>query len=644
MLVTQQHVSSTTPMGASLVGSGATFRVWAPGAESVHVVGRFGGADDWEHDPANRLHRDEAGYWAGFVDGVRDGDHYKLYVVGLGSSGYKRDPYARELSTEPAYPHCNCIVRDPGAYPWHDAGWRPPAFNDLIVYQFHIGTFAAENPVQQVGTLLDVLDRLEHLVALGVNAIEPLPVVEFSSPRSQGYDGSDLFSPEMDYTLQGDEVDPHLGRVNELLVRHGQPPLTKEQLAVPINQLKLLVDLCHLNGIAVLLDVVYNHAGYQIGGQDESIWFFDRAPGHDPNDSLYFTDRSHVGPVFAFWKREVRQFLIDNAGFFVDEYHIDGLRYDQVSVIVAENGSSGWEFSQNCTSTVRKFQPTVANVAEYWPVDPWVPKPASEGGAGFDCAWTDGIRTAVRDAVAAASRGRDQHVDMSRIADALWMHGFGPKWRGVQYVESHDEVLQKRGERLPRLSDSSNARSWYARSRSRFATGLVLTAPGIPMLFMGQEFLEDKQWSDDPEHHPGSTLYWAGLSGGNPAMVDHLRFVRELIALRRRHPALRGEGLHIIVADDYHRVLAFQRWVEGEGYDIVVIVSLNEAPLFGYRIGLPHQGGWREVFNSDVYESWPNPSPIGNFGYVVAGPDGWNGLAASVALNIPANGLLVLAA
>jgi 1,4-alpha-glucan branching enzyme len=643
MPVTQQHVSSTLPMGANLTGSGATFRVWAPRARSVHVVGRFGGADDWEPNDGNRLARDGNGYWAGFVTGARDGDQYKFYVIGEAWRSYKRDPYARELTSDPPYPISNCIIRDPSSYDWQDGDWRPPTFNDLIIYQFHIGTYAGPNPTSRVGTFLDALDRIDHWRSLGINAIELLPVSEFSSPRSMGYDGSDLFSPEMDYTLEGNEVDGYLAKVNALFTKHGKRSITKRQLAIPINQLKVLVDLCHLEGVAVILDVVYNHAGYQIGGQEESLWFFDWAHGPDKNQSLYFTDREHTGPVFAFWKREVRQFLIDNGRFYFDEYHADGLRYDQVSVIVFENGESGWRFCQDCTSTLRTHRPERPNIAEYWPVDPWVPKPSNEGGAGFDAAWTDGIRTSVRDALAAASGGRSARVDLGRVAGALWMHGFGSKWRGVQYVESHDEVYRERGHRVARLADGSNARSWYARSRARVATGIVLTAPGIPMLFMGQEFLEDKQWADDPRHHADLLLYWTGLNSSDRHMSDHLRFVSDLVRIRRSLAALRGEGLRIIVADDYNRVLAFQRWVEGEGRDVVVVASLNEDTLRGYRVGMPWAGLWREVFNSDAYDHYPNPWVTGNSGSVHAFDCSYHAMRAAVDLTIPANAVLILA-
>jgi 1,4-alpha-glucan branching enzyme len=643
MPLSQDHVGPETPMGANLIADGATFRVWAPRAQDVHVVGSFGGAARWAPDAANRLLADARGYWAGFLPGVRDGDEYKFWIRGAGSAGMKRDPYARELTFDPPYPICNCVVRDPDTWPWHDAGWRPPRFDDLVVYQLHVGTFYGPDRASRVAKLLDVLDRLDYLAALGVNAIEPLPVVEFSSPRSLGYDGSDLFSPEMDYAVPPAELAPYLARVNALLARAGQPPVTAAQLAPQPNQLKALVDLCHLRGIAVILDVVYNHAGFQIGGQDESLWFFDRAAGSDPNDSLYFTDRTHTGPVFALWKQEVRQFLIDNAAFFAREHHVDGFRYDQVSVLVAENAANGWGFCQHLTDTLRAADATAVQVAEYWPVDPWVPKPRVQGGAGFDASWHDGLRQAIRGAVAQAAGGGDARVDMGAIARALRAAELAAAWRAVQYVESHDEVKTDRAPRIARLADRRDARSWYARSRARVATALLLTAPGIPMLFMGQEFLEDKPWSDNPDFERHTLLWWEGLEGGDRAMADHLRFTQELIALRRRHPALRGEGVNAFHVNDAARVLAFHRWLEGAGRDVVVVASLGERTQSDYALGLPASGRWIEVFNSDVYDHWVNPWLAGNGGGVVADGPGLHGLPASARIVIPANTVVVLA-
>jgi 1,4-alpha-glucan branching enzyme len=565
---------------------------------------------------------------------------YKFYVVGEGSEGFKRDPYARELTME--WPTPDCIIRAANAYPWQDWHWRPPAFHDLVCYQLHVGTFYGPNRATRVAKFLDVLDRIEYLADLGVNAIEPLPIVEYSTPRSMGYNGSDLFSPEMDYEVTEDEIDAYLPLVNRLLMQKGKAALTHEQLAVPTHQFKVLVDVCHAYGMAVILDVVYNHASGDVRGQDESIYFFDRRrPGND-NDSLYFTDQEHTGPVFAFWRSEVRQFLIDNARFFIDEYHVDGFRYDQVTVIDVQNRPDGWRFCQDLTSTLRALHPSAVNKAEYWGPEPAVVRRREDGGAGFDANWHDGLRRAIRGVLAEAASGRDAALHWQPVVDQLRAPGFPDAWRAVQCIESHDEVYHDRAHRIARVAGGGDARSWYARSRARVATGLLLTAPGIPLLFMGQEFLEDKRWADAPEFHEDTLIWWEGLAADR-AMIDFHRCTRELVWLRRRFPALRAEGVATLLMDDFNRVLAFQRWVPGQGRDVVVVASLNESTLHGYAIRFPQPGEWREVFNSDVYDNWVNPWAAGNGGRVWAGDNPLNGLAASAHLTIPANGLLVFA-
>src|SRR3712207_3492877 len=188
---------------------------------------------------------------------------------------------------------------------------------------------------------------------------------------------------------------------------------------------------------------------------------------------------------------------------------------------------------------------------------------------------------------------------------------------------SHDLVLDADGDhrkpRVARLADPSNPRSWYARSRARVATGLLLTSPGIPMLFMGQEFLEDKLWSDNP-HRDDLFLWWAGLDGADKHMADFHRFTRDLIGLRRSQPALRGEAICVFHVDQTNRILAFQRWLAGVGRTVVVVVSLSEASFEAgsYSLGFPVAGTWQEVFNSDYYDNLPNPGVRGNGGAVEA--------------------------
>lgn len=629
------HVHPGTPMGANLVADGATFRVWAPGARSVHVVGDFNGR---ERNDASLLNRDGNGHWLGFIPGVRDRQRYMFYVVGEGGEGPKRDPYARELQTP--FPS-DCVVRETD-FPWHETGYVTPAFHDFVIYQLHVGTFFTPNLPRKAGTFLDVARKIPHLAALGVTALQLLPIQEFQTQFSLGYNGTDYFSPEMDYAVEDAELVPYVARVNELLHAQGLEPYAVEDLRGEMNQLKALVDLCHVYGLAVVLDVVYNHAGGDFG--DESIYFFDREPTAGGNrNSLYFTDRGHAGGlVFDFGKPEVRDFLIQNAKFLLDEYRVDGLRYDQVSVIDRDGAPHGWTFCQDLTSTLRFHRPHVFDKAEYWEVNPYVVKPAPEG-AGFDSTLTDGLRIAIRNIIANAAQPDERPLDMTGLAHSLWPEGFREHWQFVQGPENHDVVYHGREERIAQLGDPSNPRSWFGRSRARVATGISLTAPGIPMLFMGQEFLEDKQWSDNFEVHRGLLLHWAGLDGGDKPMLDHLRFTRELIGLRWRHPGLRGQGFRVVHVHDQNRVLAFHRWVEGEGRDVVVVVHLAPFNRFGYRIGFPGAGEWREIFNSDVYENWVNPGAVGNGGRIVTEPQPLHDFDYSAALVLPANSILVFA-
>ena len=229
MSASQLNISPHTPLGANLVPGGATFRTWAPLAREVYIVLKHQAgapATLFAKDPDHLLVKDAAGFWAGFVPSIKDGDLYRFYVVGTGSEGFKRDPYARELEFN-GYPDCDCIVREPADYPWHDADFRPPAFSDLVVYQFHIGVFYAKDDLgrdirrHRVCKILDVVDRIEYWADLGINAVMPLPFQEYQGENSLGYNGTDLFSPEMDYAVPPAELAPYLARVNRLLVAKG---------------------------------------------------------------------------------------------------------------------------------------------------------------------------------------------------------------------------------------------------------------------------------------------------------------------------------------------------------------------------------------------------------------------------------------
>jgi 1,4-alpha-glucan branching enzyme len=704
-MISQKNCTPNTPMGANLVaeigvaGGGATFRVWASRATAVYVNGVFGGVARSGQDPSLLMAKDANGYWSGFLAEAGEGDTYRFYVVGEGSSGYKRDPYARELANDPAlpFPACPAVIRAASRYPWHDAGFRTPDYADMVVYQLHIGTYAPASSSQRVdggpqvaatgwaGTFLDVVMKIEYLVALGVNVVQPLPVYEMEDSPSQGYpglgyQGSDLYSPAIDYAVYHEKNPvPYLKTINRLLAAKGFAPIARTDLRPAYAQLKVMVDLLHVYGIAVAFDVVHNHAGgwgqtYMVPesvapgrvlhGDDYSLYFWDRAKTagpsgtYDNNQSLYFTDQGFVGGLsFALWNADVRAFLLNNARFHVEELHADGFRYDEISMLLAMNNASGWEFSRAVTGAVRAANPRVLQNAEYWPGEFGAPAPlmvasVDAGGLGFDAVQHDGLREAVRTAVGQAAMGASAYVGMSGIAMAMWPAGFTHAWQTIPCVENHDIVKLGEQPRVPALADGTDHRSWYARSRSRVAMALLLTAPGIPQLFMGQEFLEDKQWCPDPRT-TAHLIWWGGLvedangKAVDPAMADHLRFTQDAVRLRNSHPGLRGEGLNVFYTSAPDRVIAFQRWVVDAGQDVVVAATLSESTWWGYRVGFPSAGRWVEVFNSDAYDSCNangvsvNPQVAGNAGGVTADWVPLHGLAASATVVIPANGVVV---
>jgi 1,4-alpha-glucan branching enzyme len=343
----------------------------------------------------------------------------------------------------------------------------------------------------------------------------------------------------------------------------------------------------------------------------------------------------------------VRQFLIDNGDSLLEEYHVDGLRYDQVTVI-AESG--GWYFAQDLTNTLRFVKPAAVQIAEYWGNERWKGVAAPPNGMGFDIGYSDALRDALRDVIADTTGGRDARVNLDRLRDALYLtYKDSSRWTVFQCIENHDLLDfnhsgRDRQPRIAALADPSNARSWYARSRAKVATGLLLTAPGVPMIFMGQEFLEDKYWTDW-QGRPELLIWWEGLEGKDKHMSDQHRFTRDLMWLRRKHPALRGEGVNVFHVHNDNRVIAIHRWLPGVGRDVVVVASLNESTFYdySYRVGFPGGGHWNEVFNSDIYDQWFNPNAKGNAGGITADGPAWDGLPTSAGITLPANSIVMFA-
>ena len=211
-----EHISDSTPMGANLRGGGATFRVWAPNAHRVSACINGAVADD-----TNLLTRYDQGHWRGYLPGVRDRD-----VTSFSSSVMavvpKRDPFARELATP--FPS-DCVIRKTD-FPWHETGYVTPPFQDSVFYQLHVGVFFTPNLPAKAGTFLDVARKIPHLSRLGVTAVQLMPIQEFLTQFSKGYNGVDYFSPEMDFAVEDADLPPYVAHVNALLDARGLRPLS----------------------------------------------------------------------------------------------------------------------------------------------------------------------------------------------------------------------------------------------------------------------------------------------------------------------------------------------------------------------------------------------------------------------------------
>jgi maltooligosyltrehalose trehalohydrolase len=435
-------------MGAAVEQTGVRFRVWAPAASSVEVdLG----------DRCLPLARTSDGTWANVVPRLRPGARYRFRLNGAASYP---DPYSRY---QPEGPHGPSEVVDPRAFAWHDAAWRGLRMPGQCIYQLHIGTFTPD------GTFTAAIDQLPRLKDLGVTAIEPLPVAEFPGTRNWGYDGVDLFAPSHVY-------------------------------GGPIG-LKRLVDAAHQHGLGVILDVVYNHFG-----PDGN---YLRAYSAD-----YFTDRyqtpwgeaiNYDGPNST-W---VRKLVLDNARYWLSEYHIDGLRLDATHAVFDRSPKHILaELSEALDGRGLLIAETHENDVRYL-------RPVVEGGFGMAAVWADDFHHALRRYLLGDHEGYYASFvgtleEVARCIQQGWlfegqvMPRTGkprgtpardrPAWQFVYVLQNHDQVGNRPfGDRLHHKLD---------RDRYKAASMLLLFLPQTPLVFMGQEFAASSPFQYFTDHTP----------------------------------------------------------------------------------------------------------------------------------------------
>ncbi len=542
-------------MGASPHAGGVSFRVWAPHAQRVSVIGSFNGWDGSAHP----MHAEENGCWSAEVAEARVGDQYKFLLFTEHGELHRVDPYARAVTSSVG----NAIVHDT-AFDWEDDTFQLPSWNELVIYELHVGTFHDRDDVPHPGQFPSVSAQLAHLRRIGVNAIQIMPVASFAGDRSWGYNPSHIFSVETTY---------------------GGP-----------QALKQFVKRAHRAGIAVILDVVYNH----LGPSDLDLWQFD-GWSENGRGGIYFynDDRAHTpwGETRPDYRREeVRRYILDNVMMWLGEYHLDGLRFDSTHFVRSVRGigvhnlPEGWSLLQTINDRVAALFPGKITIAEDLQINEWITRGTGAGGAGFGAQWDPTFVHPIRIAV---TTPEDADRSLAAVRDALRPRQDDEAFARVIYSESHDEVSNKRS-RVPQEISPDDPKGWDARKRSTLAAAMVFTAPGIPMLFQGQEFLEGGTFRDTVPIDWDQRDEFRGI----------VRLYRDLIRLRlNRAGRTRGLcGKHIEVHHLHHecKILGFHRWDQGgPGDDVVVVANFSREARSGHRIGFPAAGPWRLRFNSD---------------------------------------------
>lgn len=520
--------AGTVP-GAIEDGAGrVVFALYAPGKESLHLVGDF---NDWQAD-ADPLFVTDQGLW--WIEKQLDPGvyHYKYIVDGDTEIA---DPYARRLAQDGTP---QVAVGQP-PYEWGDSGWERPPFNDLVIYELHVGDFSAPY------TYAAVTEKLPYLRDLGINAIELLPVFGFAGKPGWGYDPLFFFAPEQSY---------------------GTP-----------EDLKALIDQAHRHGIAIILDVVFAHTSHdhafnKLYPHDQSPWYGENNMS-EPNQ-FGFPKLDHLRPA-------TKDLLRDVQNYWINEYHIDGLRYDYTRGIGynMQDGVSYLAFA------ARETMPNLYLIAEESPE-----KPEMVRETQLDAAWH------VRFNYAAKALLREgQYLDWDAARPDQWLpvldagqQGYAGPAEMVNYIESHDETRVVWEVQTAELSEEA------ARYKSALGATLLLAAPGVPLLLHGQEWGEatEKQSSHNP-------LHWELLdSDAGLGLKTHYQ---TLIGARRDHPALRGPHLALDGYDEEARTLIFHRWND-DGDEVVA--ALNFGPHEReVEVPFPSGGRWRDIISGEEWDA-----------------------------------------
>jgi 1,4-alpha-glucan branching enzyme len=610
---------------------GVSFAVWAPNAQAVRVVG------DWNFWDG-RIHQmrslGSSGVWELFVPGLEAGARYKYeLVISDGSVVLKADPMAQATEVPPG---TASVIAAPPAHEWSDATWLveraagDPYRRPMSVYEVHLGSWRHTSDGYGGGrplTYRELADQLPAYVAdLGFTHIELMPVAEHPFSGSWGYQVTGYYAPTS---------------------RFGSP-----------DDFRAFIDACHRAGLGVIVDWVPAHFptdAFALARFDGTALYEHADPrmGFHPDWGTY---------VFNFGRNEVRNFLVANALYWVEQFHIDALRVDAVaSMLYLDYSRKAGEWVPNqfggrenldAVSLLKEVNealfgsyPGATTIAEESTAWPGVSRPTYVGGLGFGYKWNMGW---MHDTLGYF----EQDPVFRRYHQGELTFGLVYAWSENFILPlSHDEVVYGKRSLLNKMPGDR----WQQMSNLRALYGWMWAHPGKQMLFMGGEIAQEREWNHDRD------LDWWCLEWEDHRKLHDM--VASINSVYRRQPALweqdmTYEGFSWIDASDTeHSIVSFLRWRapaapgdpawpdaghRQEGPEVVACVAnLTPVPHLGYRIGLPRPGRWLELLNTDAVE-WGG-SGLGNQGQVEATPTGWHGQPYSAALTLPPLSVLWLA-
>ena len=557
------HAQSARPgWGSTPYPGGVTFRVWAPNASTVRVAGQFNG---WSSTANSLIAEGATGVWSIDVPTAQVGQDYK-YVIN-GATPWKRDPRNRKTSGS------NSVIYNPNAFSWAGDTFSPPALKDAVIYELHVGTFYDPNPFDSSpGTFWDAINKLDYLKGLGINVIEVMPIAEFSGESSWGYNPSDPFAVE------------NFG--------YGGP-----------DAFKTFVKACHQRGLAVLLDTIHNH----YGPTDLDLYEFDFWSGGGNGGGIYFYQPDgFCCTVFGrrpnYSRTQVRSYIKDNFRMWLDEYHVDGFRWDTPYVMMHYNGDVYIPEAESLIEDINNMINTQysgkINICED---SGWVP--------GFHSEWRQDFHSGVTSQLIVTD---DTQRDMNSLSSQI--DGGGAGLGRVIFTESHDTTGDLNGHtRLPANIDSADPTSFYARKRSTLGAVLALTSPGVPMLLEGQEMLEERPFGSFNALDWNKVTVRSGL----------VQLYNDLIHLRRNldgvSSGLKGVNVSINAVDHTNKLIAYRRWNTGViGDDMVVVANFANTARTAYTVPFPKGGAWYVQCNSDWIKYGSDYTSFGPRGSVVA--------------------------